>query len=294
MPHTVASIPKSKHMFSLFASKLDDMDAAQVCFWLFTSRQLEITVEIFNDMVRHFVSKDNINLFCHSQILMAMRLLWASDPGHLDAWKQAIRNLIALGADLHKGSNICCDLLDDILNIATHPHESIQLGSEWLDTLQSAGVDVVEYLRSELQDCLWDSELQLPMLHPQREHDYRERYLIFSEDPPNVSWEWLIDQGGAAFDVLDEFKNFGPGFHDLWGAFNNSESARDSTWPFFYPFWHYCVQEREGVSTYEGCIAIARRAEERFERRWYKKAMKLARAQGLFHKGPKIPGGWID
>jgi hypothetical protein len=132
------------------------------------------------------------------------------------------------------------------------------------------------------------------MLQPHWKHNYRERYLVISEDPPKVSWEWFIDPEGSAFDVLEEFKNFGPGLHDLQDSFWNLELARDRNWPFFYPSWQYCVQEREEGSTYETYIAIARRAEERFERRWYKKVMKLARAQGLFHKGPKIPGGWID
>jgi len=293
----------------LFASKLDDTHAAGVCCLVFSSGDLEISVETFNDMVGHFVSKDNINLFYESPILMAMRLLWTSDPGHSDAWKQAIGNLIALGADLQKSSDDYCHLLDDILNMATYPHESIELGREWLDALRSAGVDVVEYLRGELQYRRCDSELQLPMLQPhpehdnelqlltlqpRREHDYRKRYLVISEDPPKASWEWFIDPEGTAFDVLEEFKNFEPGLHDLWGAFRNPELARDRNWPFFYPGWRYCVQARKKGSTYERYIAIARQAEERFARRWYKKVMKLARAQGLFHKGPKIPGGWID
>jgi len=293
-PQTITHIPKFKQTFSLFASKLDDADAAEVCSVLFSSRNLKISVEIFNDMVRHFVSKDTINLFQPSPILMAMRLLWTSDPGHSDAWKQAIRNLIALGADLQKSSDDYRHLLDDILNMATYPHESIELGREWLDALRSAGVDVVEYLRGELQYRRYDSELQLTMLQPHRKHNYRERYLVISEDPPKVSWEWFIDPEGSAFDVLEEFKNFGPGSHGLWSAFESSELARDWNWPFFYPGWQYCVQIRGNNWAKEEYIAIARRAEERFERRWYKKVMKLARAQGLFYKGPKIPGGWID
>jgi hypothetical protein len=33
---------------------------------------------------------------------------------------------------------------------------------------------------------------------------------------------------------------------------------------------------------------------DRYERREHKKAAKLARAQGLLRRGPKISGAWID
>jgi hypothetical protein len=36
------------------------------------------------------------------------------------------------------------------------------------------------------------------------------------------------------------------------------------------------------------------RANDRFKRRCQRKAVKLAKAQGIFHKGLKMPGAWID
>jgi hypothetical protein len=173
------------------------------------------------------------------------------------------------------------------MNGADTPVVSRSLGLAWLDILTEMRLDVVEYLRTEY--CFhFDPSKSLPML----EEDFHGKYpharrLVVSEETPSISWDWFIDANRKAFEVLEEFKNFGPGAVDIIDWYRGC--PRLCNWPFFYPRWAFIVRFRNKNSA-----AIAQFAEDRFERRWQKKAMKLARAQGILQRGPKVPGAWID
>jgi hypothetical protein len=167
------------------------------------------------------------------------------------------------------------------MNEADTPLESKSLGLAWLDILTELRLDVVEYLRTEY--CFhFDPSKSLPMLDADWRTDDRARRLVVSEEMPAISWDWFIDANGKAFEVLEEFKNFGPGA--ISGLIDSNK------WPFFYHRW----DRAKFRSWDENSAAIAQLAEDRFERRWHKKATKLARAQGLLQRGPKVPGAWID
>jgi hypothetical protein len=205
-------------------------------------------------------------------------------------WKPIILHLIRLGTDLQQGSEPKITLLDDLMNALDSPFESRSLGKEWLDILLESGVCVTDYLRIEHRlhfEPFWS----LPVMQGDYETNFCHRYLIISEETPSISWDWLIDPDGEAFDVLEEFKNFGLGYPSLWDDFCSPEHTYN--WPFFYPRWHYCMQIRD-VDQYKNLLAIHEQAENRFQRRWNKKTMKLAKAQGIIYRGPKIPGAWID
>jgi hypothetical protein len=153
-------------------------------------------------------------------------------------------------------------------------------------------LDVVEYLRTEY--CFhFDPSKSLPILDANWRTDYRARRLVVSEEPPAISWDWFIDANGKAFEVLEEFKNFGPRAVDNFASIRCGPGLLNN-WPFFYPWWDYCVARAKLGSYDEYYAAIAQLAEDRFERRWHKKALKLARAQGIRQRGPKVPGAWID
>jgi hypothetical protein len=182
------------------------------------------------------------------------------------------------------------------MNSVDHPFESISIGREWMNILQESGVSVLEYLRIEHR-LHYDPVESLPMMQRHPNTDYRLRYLVIFEEPPSISWDWFIDPAGKAFDVLETFKNFGPASHDMKAFLNNSDFAHN--WPF-YPLWIFVADLWEQGLLYgasmdmELVIEAARRAHARFDRRWQKKARKIAKAQGILYQPPRIPGAWID
>jgi len=69
-------------------------------------------------------------------------------------------------------------------------------------------------------------------------------------------------------------------------------SSRD--WPFRYSEWHRIAEYfRLGYADADEEYLL-RTFNDRCERREQKKATKLARAQELLQRGPKVPGAWID
>jgi hypothetical protein len=224
---------------------------------------------------------------------MALRTLRVSNPADQKLWKQAIQNVLSLGLDLHTtyhylGDNIVT-LLDDVLNIAEQPFESHWLCQKWLEILSESGIDVVEYLGVE-SEIHFNSSQTLPTMLRRSFVSGRERYLIISKKPPTVSWEWYIDPAGRAFDVLQEFKNFGIGPQQIRWWPDDSED-----WPFFYPGWRHDAQRlRDGGPVSGNDKSRLRTFQNRCEHREQKKANKLARAQGILQRGSKVPGAWID
>jgi len=165
------------------------------------------------------------------------------------------------------------------------PWDSLSVGREWFDILIESQIDVVEYLRTEYR-LHFDPSRSLPMLRSEWYSDYRARYLIISEEPPSISWDWFIDAEGHAFEVLEEFKNFGPSRHDRYTEYRHPGFMYN--WPYAYPVWELRTKFEEYG------LRLQQVVEDRYERRWRRKALKLAKARGLIHQGPKMPGAWID
>jgi hypothetical protein len=240
-------------------------------------------------MVNDFVSKENINDFRASPIHMAMWMLWESHPTDRDhdSWKQVTRRLISMRPDHHDYSNHQgFTLLDEILNLVERPFESISIGREVLDILSDLKVELLTYLQVESKRH-FDPCKPLHMLRGHEATAFRERYLVISETPPSVSWEWFIDPEGSAFDVLDEFKNF---TLDLYPDEDEKEH-----WPIAYS--NCCKYTRkwqfgEALSPKE--LSKLRMYNDRFQRCQYKKALKLDKAQGILRRSYKVPGAWID
>ncbi len=130
------------------------------------------------------------------------------------------------------------------------------------------------------------------MIRESAESDFRRRYLIISLEKPSISWDWFIDPEGQAYDVLEEFKNLRcVTYIDM-----HRKDRLGFNWPIIYSMWHWSVAYRHLYAFYrkkEDSIFV-QRANDRFKRRCEKKAMKLAKAQGILSRGPKMPGAWID
>jgi hypothetical protein len=72
------------------------------------------------------------------------------------------------------------------------------------------------------------------------------------------------------------------------------EQNETRDWPFFYPSWQ-TIKSRAQYDLYIKAEdeSIRRIFNQRCERHRQKKETNLARAQGLLHRGPKVPGAWI-
>jgi hypothetical protein len=195
--------------------------------------------------------------------------------------KFEIGRLIHVGADIHsvskyehktsrngKVKTITDTLLDEIMRIPGHTFDSNILLNEWLDTLRKAGLDVAEYLRVETEHHGGDHFIS-SLIYGGKTYEIK----ILMGEKEEVLCDRFFDPSSHAFDALHEFRHFG----------NNivCHPSEDS-WP--YPVW-------EGYKSNDSAIKLQH---QRFERRAYKKALKLARMQGLQLKGPKFPGSWID
>ena len=262
---------------------------AELPYHLFSSNAPP-TPHLFNLIIEKWVTPDNVNDYDFPPILLGLEGLRddmaRGSPEAINHWKLALRKLIRIGADINKVYYYEWDhmtLPRVIMSMTDHPLDSKALGDEWIDVLRGAGVNVSQYLSMELglQDIsfgnfearfeAWDG----PRLRK-----------ISVGGRPEISLDWYIAPEGEAFDSLYEFRYFGPGLRYHGGL-------EPATWPYSHPFWHaYADRVERGWAT-EVQIRVVKLLEDRLERRQYKKAMKLARIQGL-HKGPKIPGSWID
>jgi hypothetical protein len=249
--------------------------------------------EIFDRIVYDCCTKDNIADSAYAPLAAAVERFVRSSPNLRYQWKPIIRHLISLEADLHQGyfKDKQITILDNLMNALDGPFESRSVGQAWLDVLTESWKDVVKYLRTEYQ-LHFDPSTALPMNHDDLKFILnRRRYLIISLEMPSVSWDWFIDSEGQAYDVLEEFKNFGI-FHSPLGS--RLEKA-NLHWPMAYSRWQWFADMLPWRRfLHPDNTILVHRANVRFKRRCERKAVKLAKAQGIFHKGPKMPGAWID
>jgi hypothetical protein len=202
-------------------------------------------------------------------------------PYSWNDWKFEIGRLIDVGADIYSAFEyeteifrngevkiITITLLDKIIRIPGHTFDANIILNEWIDTLRKAGLDVAEYLRVESEHHGGETFISGSMYN---EPIYEMKISLSEKE--KVLCDLFFDPSSHAFDVLHEFRHFG----------NNivCHPSEDS-WP--YPVW-------EGYQFDHSAIKLQH---QRFERRAHKKAMKLSKIQGLLHKGPKMPGSWID
>jgi hypothetical protein len=220
-------------------------------------------------MIDLLVTKHNVNDYLYSPVqIIAQAILWSYRRGTYAArdyhfGKMLIRKLIDLGASVHhRGSNYNDrSIFNWMMTIPVHdPFESMFFGSFWLDALSDAGVDILEYMHTEI--ALSD---KTPFFYAGE----RCKVLLYTPKKPlEVYWDWYYDPKGPAFDVLEEFKYF-----ELQDP--RWKGSPEIDWPFSFP-WYWSYED-----------------DERFKRRQRKKAAKHVRAQGFRGKELRMPGAWV-
>jgi hypothetical protein len=280
-------------IYDLFSPHSDEFTRADLCEGLFKIGPLKPRIEVFREMVDEFVTEQNINEFEHSPIVLSMEMMLGTlskARGLSDEWMEIIRHLIALGADIHKSEDNGSTLTMRVMDLADHPFDSIYVGDVWLDTLRGARVDDSEYLEVEriYHFERWKSQSEKPLIY---------QHFEFSEDAnkSRFSWDWSISPELSVFDVLNEFKHFGPTQHRAEDDYYEPEELHN--WPYVYPDWKYW-EECDNAGFTPGILPwktpkLLESTNIRFERRQRKKVFKLAKVQGL-HRSSNMPGTWID
>jgi hypothetical protein len=276
-------------IYDLFFAHSEEVTASNFCFQLFELDGWKPRIEDFRELVDEFISEQNINGFQYSPLLFSMEMTLRAlmtAHGPFDEWMEVTRGLIALGADIHGFKEDNSTLFTSILRLADHPFDSTYVGDVWLDTLRGVGVNDSEYLEAEAMHGseYWNTQSGEPLIFLCWE-------VSEEGDKCKISWDWSISPELSVFDVLNEFKHFGPTQHSPGEDYHHPENLHN--WPYVYPDWkYYEVFEDQGVKILD-FPELLERTRIRFERRQQKKAFKLAKVQGL-HRSPNVPGGWID
>ena len=276
-PSTLERTKNILHLFKSLAYRFSNGNTSEHCVSpeLFSLRNWFIGLDEFNCCVDECVSAQNINDFKISPILIAVeRMRNSSDFESRRGWRSAIQSFIAMGADVHAFDERKQSLLDEIVLLADDSFDSSEVGAEWLDILREAGVDVAQYLRTEL--TIHENISHMFCLEPPSGTLCKKRLIISNDATTGVSWDWLIDSKAHAYEVLNEFKYL------EWG---------DSVDYIYGPI--PVLKMPPVCRSYEQVVEARRLAETRFERRQRKNASTIARAQSI-QKGPKVPGGWVE
>jgi hypothetical protein len=278
-------------IYDLFSAHSEERTIMDFCHTMFEVGPLKTRIElkVFREIIDEIVSKQNINESKHSPILLSVAvMLEASRTAHepFDEWMEMTRRLIALDADIHgfkdDGSTLTMSI---ITGLADHPFDSTYVGDVWLDTLRGVGVNDSDYLEAELMHDseYWKSQSEAPLI-------FKCWEISEEANKYRISWDWSISPELSAFDVLNEFKHFGPTLHSAWKDYYWPENLHN--WPCVYPDWKF-LEERDDEGGYIPDPPTLQRFKIRFERRQQKKAFKISKFQGL-HGNPDMPGGWID
>jgi hypothetical protein len=276
-PGTLERTKNILHLFKSLAYRSSNGDVSERCVSpeLFSLRNWFIGLDGFNCCIDECVSAQNINDFKISPIVIAFeRMRDLSNFESRRGWRSTIQSLIAMGADVHACDERKQSLLDEIVLLADDSFDSAEIGAEWLDILREAGVDIVQYLRTEL--TIHENISDMFYLEPPGGTLYKKRLVISNDATTGVYWDWFIDSKVHASEVLNEFK-----YLDWLGY-----SVDYNCGPF------PVLEMPPACWSYEKVEEARRLAETRFQRRQCKKASKIARAQGI-RKGPRVPGAWI-
>jgi hypothetical protein len=274
----------------LFLAHSEEVTATDFFWDIFELDGWTPRIEAFRELVDEFISEENINGFQYSPLLFSMEmtlgtLMTAHGPS--DEWMEVTRHLIALGADIHGFKDDGSTLFTSIVELADHPFDSTYVGDVWLDTLRGVGVNDSEYLEAEsMHDTeYWNAESEEPLIFLCWE-------VSEEGDKCTISWDWSISPEVSVFDVLNEFKHFGPTQNSARKDYYDPENLHN--WPYVYPDWKYCKdRDDKGLDPPLLTPKLLERTQIRFERRQQRKALKLARVQGL-HRSRNMPGSWID
>lgn len=225
------------------------------------------------------------------------------------AWEPFIRRFIREGVDIHGlvtlGALICNydddkgvwaygTHLDELFRHSRDPSEAKESADAWFQILSSEGIDVQAYLMEEVtihsarNQWIWADD------------NMRCRRLCYGAgETPSVWWEWCAGPSSRIPLVQAEYGQISFDLDDLSLGFHYPVSWQDR-WPFDHlecsddlrmweaslsSYWNW---ERSPEWGQQYVLA-----EKRAERRFAKRARKLARGQERRTRS-QMPGTWIE
>ena len=235
----------------------------------------------------------------------ALRMYGAGMP----QWEPLIRRLIRNGADLHavvprndlkscrwftKWAGYPCAIsedgtpLDELFMWTESVFEAESAGKGWVQMLADEGIDVRAYLDEEIS--LHKTPYQLTYPSTSLAGYDNPRQLVFDLGLNLiVSWDWWIDPGSSTHMLRKELRNMNLFVID-WGL---ESDQWEHHWPFHYSPWADGYEPWPATNAaYPGWKRIRSLADERAHKRTRKKAIRLARVQGLKWSNT-VPGAWV-
>lgn len=240
----------------------------------------------------------------------------------LGHWSSVFRSLVEKGVDVHQpvfpddghagsGSaymHIIC-AADDAFVADEYVHE-------WLTIIEASGVPIQSYIKREIEDISrhwddWNDERSGMDKRPRYCANLVRRRLevISFHGLPALSWRWSYSSSASAFEVLEEFQNFGPRGITRLGSYHFPATPENvQTWmrfadgrePMLYPYtiraldclWapnprYYGFKQCQ----YDSYKLASDIRSQRFVRRQAKKWKKA----NLGKKSLAVmPGSWVD
>lgn len=229
-------------------------------------------------------------------------------------WESLIRKLLHLGVDVHaplprrdffhpfQSESYPCTLsphgtpLDDLFTYTTTAGEAKEVADAWLQILSTEGIDIAAYLEKE--KALHATQAMFTYPRYCNEYYYLPRQLVFRlEEAPTVHADWWIDPECSTFLVRQEFKDTDIltwNDNTMWGGWQLYDTTSwKRAWPIGYPRWSKCFEPGDWMEECATWKRLSKRAQERADQRWHKKARKAARLTGA-RVHSSMPGAWPE
>lgn len=199
-----------------------------------------------------------------------------------EVWKRLIKKFVRMGVNYYDYSYRTSSLIDHCFLRCRDPIKSRAVADEWLEILSSTGVDLHDYLQMEMTR----HPMKPPRICQSHYVDDRRRLIFSLEGTPTVHWEWWVHPREPGSLVVSEFG-------DLGRLMASDNSYSHNEWPYSRPDWLDYYQRCEDDSK------VLKQANNRFERRMQKRAIKQYKAMGLesrkeTYSAPRVPGAWIE
>lgn len=193
------------HYLLLYPSS-EEVDFAYFNSWLFEEDWVDSPRSIgdFVELVHKWLNENNINIFRCSPIWRAFSMMLKEGYHNYQGWKDIIRHLIGVGANVVSTISHWT-MLNSIIDLGETIFESSDLGTRWLDILSYSIVDVDEYLRKE--------GLGLPnrsKFLPSFERWNGAMKIQVLEEGGHLSCDWFVEPDAEALAAIHEFGYFGP------------------------------------------------------------------------------------
>lgn len=217
-------------------------------------------------------------------------------------WSEVLQYLIEQGADVHQVLYGTSTAYIQAMSEAQTPFEADESLHAWLSTLQTCGVPIGPYIECETQ---YVHEHAVTSWFFNR---WNRRVVHIDFDGISTpSWRWIINPGGKAFEVLDEFQNLGPGLNSFlpespfirgpndWRPWLvASEISRKKTFPFRTAPLDCCTGHEYWLAAH-GREAYKRAREVREGRLARREARKWRKEHPRARPPTRVmPGSWVD